>query len=74
MFCQIQSPFLKWAPPKRRNFLSYSYCIRKMVQLLEQDQYIESFGLLKARDKLQVQDDIWKKICAELGWEFIPSL
>ena len=74
MFCQIQAPFLKHAPPKRKNFLSYSYCLRKMVQLLDQDQYIESFSLLKARDKLQVQDNIWKKICGELQWEYYPSL
>jgi hypothetical protein len=45
-----------------------------MVQLLEQDQYLESFQLLKSRDKLLVQDSIWKKICVDLGWEFIPSL
>jgi hypothetical protein len=74
MFCQIQAPFLKHAPAKRKNFLSYSYCLRKMVQLLDQDQYIDSFSLLKARDKLQVQDEIWKKICQEISWEFIPSL
>lgn len=74
MFCQIQAPFLKHAPAKRKNFLSYSYCLRKMVQLLDQDQYMESFSFLKARDKLQVQDEIWKKICLELSWEFIPSL
>ena len=74
MFCQIQAPFVKHAPPNRKNFLSYSYCIRKMVQLLDQDQYIEFFSFLKARDKLQVQDEIWKKICGELSWTFYPSL
>ena len=74
MFCQIQTPFLKHAPVKRKNFLSYSYCLRKMVQLLDQDQYIESFSFLKARDKLQVQDEIWKKICEDLNWSYYPSL
>ena len=74
MFCQIQVPFLKHAPPQRKNFLSYSYCLNKMVQLLEKDQYLDSFPLLKSREKLHQQDVIWQKICAEIGWDFIPSL
>jgi hypothetical protein len=74
MFCQIQVPFLKHAPPTRKNFLSYSFCLHKLMQLLEQDQYLGSFKLLKSREKLFAQDRIWKKICEELGWDFIPSL
>jgi hypothetical protein len=74
MFCQIQVPFLKHAPANRKNFLSYSYCLNKMMQLLEEDQYLDSFPLLKSREKLHQQDVIWQKICQELGWDFIPSL
>lgn len=74
MFCQIQVPFLKHAPPNRKNFLSYSYCLNKMMQLLEEDQYLDSFPLLKSREKLHQQDVIWQKICCDLGWDFIPSL
>jgi len=74
MFCQIQVPFLKHAPPSRKNFLSYSYCIHKLLQLLERDEYLSSFHLLKSREKLQAQDMVWQKICNELGWDFIPSL
>ena len=74
MFCQIQVPFLKHSPSSRKNFLSYSYCLNKMMQLLEKDQYLESFPLLKSREKLHQQDMIWQKICGEIGWDFIPSL
>jgi hypothetical protein len=74
MFCQIQVPFLKHAPSLRKNFLSYSYVIFKMLQLLEKDQYLSSFPLLKSREKLAQQDAIWCKICEELGWTFYPSL
>ena len=74
MFCQIQVPFLKHSPKNRKNFLSYSYCLNKMMQLLEKDQYLESFPLLKSREKLHQQDVIWQKICAEIGWDYIPSL
>jgi hypothetical protein len=30
--------------------------------------------MLKDRDKRIEQDEIWKKICGELGWKFIPTL
>ena len=31
------------------------------------------FSLLKGRDKLDKQDEIFGKICDELDWQFIPS-
>lgn len=74
MFCQIQVPFLKYSPPERKNFLSYSYVLHKFMELLEEDQYLESFPLLKSRDKLYQQDQIWQKICADLGWAFYKSI
>lgn len=74
MFKQIQPLFLKYAPKSRKNFLSYSFVIHKFMQLLGKDEYLSFFSLLKARDKLNQQDIIWKKICNELHWEFIPSI
>jgi hypothetical protein len=74
MFKQIQAPFLKHSPQKRKNFLSYSYVLKKFLQLLEKDEFLEFFQLLKSRDKLAAQDKIWKKICDDIGWQFIPSL
>lgn len=74
MFCMIQVPFLKHMPPTRRNFLSYAFVLHKFMQLLDRDEYLPCFPLLRARDKLHTQDMIWKKICDELGWQFIRSL
>lgn len=74
MFKQIQTPFLKHSPADRKNFLSYSYVLHKMMQLLEKDEYLVNFPLLKCREKLHKQDMTWKKICDELGWQFIASL
>lgn len=74
MFKQIQTPFLKHSPPKRKNFLSYSYVLHKFLQLLEKDEYLDFFPLLKSRDKLSSQDAIWKLICEEVGWQYIPSI
>lgn len=77
LFQQIQEPFDKAiakVAPQRRNFLSYSYVLRKFSELLELDDISHRFSLLKSRDKLHVQDRIWREICAQLNWRFIPSL
>jgi hypothetical protein len=74
MFRMIQYPFLVHAPATRKNFLSYSFVLHKSLQLLGHDEFLPSFPLLKSRDKLAQQDAIWKKICADLNWEFVPSL
>ena len=73
LFKQIQTPFIKHSP-RRKNFLSYSFVIHKFLQLLGNDELLHHFNLLKSREKLAAQDSIWRKICEELDWEFIPSL
>lgn len=74
MFKEIQPAFQKHCPKDRSNFLSYSYVLYKFCELLELDEYLPSFPLLKNRDKLYVQDKIWQKICEELKWEYIKSV
>lgn len=74
MFRQIQDPFTQHCPKDRKNFLSYSYVLHKFCQLMELDDFLQCFPLLKSREKLQQQDRIWKLICKSLGWEYIPSI
>ncbi len=74
MFKKIQVPFTEVCPKNRTNFLSYSYVIRKFLELLGEDEYLPYFSLLKSREKLYQQDVIWKKCCQKLSWVFYPSL
>jgi len=74
MFRDIQAPFLKHCPKDRKNFLSYSYVLYKFFQILGLHEYLKYFPLLKSREKLYLQDQIWKKICEELDYPIIPSL
>ena len=59
---------------ERKNFLSYSYVLFKFCELLGEDEYLQYFPLLKSKEKLYQQDLIWKKICTDLLWEFIPTV
>jgi uncharacterized Zn finger protein (UPF0148 family) len=74
MFKDIQKPFDNNCPTERKNFLSYSYVLYKFCELLSEDKYLQYFPLLKSKEKLYQQDVIWKKICHDLRWEFIPTV
>jgi hypothetical protein len=74
MFKEILPSFIKFCPKGRSNFLSYPYVLYKMCQLLEMDEFLPCFQLLKSREKLYQQDQVWQKICAEMRWQFIRSI
>jgi hypothetical protein len=74
MFKEIQPSFQKHCPKNRRNFLSYSYVLYKFCELLELDEFLGSFPLLKNRDKLYQQSKVWEQICREMGWQYIPGI
>jgi len=74
MFREIQPSFKKHCPKGRRNFLSYGYVLYKFCELLEMDEYLSCFPLLKNRDKLYLQDKTWQKICADQNWQYISTV
>jgi hypothetical protein len=74
LFIELQSPYSKFCPDDRVNFLNYYYTAYKLCELLGEDKYLEHFPMLKDPEKRMEQDIIWKKICQELDWEFIPTI
>tara|TARA_Y100001970_G_C14211561_1_gene847245 strand:- start:183 stop:1298 length:1116 start_codon:yes stop_codon:yes gene_type:complete len=74
LFLEIQKPYSKNCPDDRVNFLNYYYVLYKMCELLGEDKFLPFFPMLKDPVKRIEQDEIWKKICAELEWEFIPTV
>jgi hypothetical protein len=74
MFREIQPSFKKHCPKGRRNFLSYGYVLYKFCELLEMDEYLACFPLLKNRDKLYLQDKTWQKICADQRWMYLKTV
>ena len=74
LFMESQSPYAKTCPDYRVNFLNYHYILFKFCELLGENHFLEAIPLLKDREKLIEQDEIWKKMCVELNWEFIPTV
>jgi hypothetical protein len=74
LFAELQSPYSKFCPDDRVNFLNYYYTAYKLCELLGERSYLEDFPMLKDPEKRMEQDFIWKKICKELDWEFILTI
>jgi uncharacterized Zn finger protein (UPF0148 family) len=74
MFEEIQEPFEIFKPKNRKSCLNYNYLMHKFFELLELDDYLIYFPLLKNREKLQEVDSTWKQICEHLNWQYFPSV
>jgi len=74
LFMEIQMPYAKHCPDDRVNFLNYYYVLYKMCELLDEKTFLPFFPMLKDPVKRIEQDEIWKKICKELNWEFVPTI
>jgi len=74
LFIELQSPYSKFCPDDRVNFLNYYYTAYKLCELLGEEKYLPFFPMLKDKEKRIEQDVIWKKICEELDWEFIHTI
>lgn len=76
MFVQLEAPFD--ARPAhlraRENFLKYEYVIFKLCELQGYTNLMPYFNLLKAPERLQQHDRIWRYLCHKLGWEFYPTI
>jgi hypothetical protein len=73
MFLKIQDPWKMYKQPNRKNLLSYSYVLHKFCELLELDHLLDCFPLHKDPEKIMENDQIWKKICKHLNWQYISS-
>ena len=74
LFIEIQKPWALHCPANRTNFFNYTYTLYQLCVLLDQTQYLPYIILMKDVDKQREQDQIWKKVCQDLDWEFIPSI
>lgn len=60
--------------PDRTNSLAVNYKLLKLLQLLGYPFKKSDFYTLKTDTILEEHDEIWRKICAMTGWDFIPTI
>lgn len=74
LFIEIQKPWALHCPPDRTNFFNYTYTLYQLCMLLDQTQYLPYIPLLRDLIKQRQMDLIWKEVCAELGWQYFPTV
>ena len=74
LFIEIQGPYARYCPEDRVNFLNYYYTVYKLCKKKKKNEFLPYFPMLKDRAKRIEQDEVWKKICHDLDWEFIPTI
>jgi hypothetical protein len=74
LFMDIQRPYAQHCPDDRVNFLNYYYVLYKICELLGETRFLPFFPMLKDPVKRIEQDEIWKKICGELRWEYVETI
>tara|TARA_Y100000816_G_scaffold292604_1_gene288997 strand:+ start:1170 stop:2282 length:1113 start_codon:yes stop_codon:yes gene_type:complete len=74
LFIEIQKPWAIHCPASRTNFFNYTYTLYQLCVLLDQTQYLPYIPLMKDREKQLEQDQIWKKVCEELDWQYYPTV
>jgi len=74
MFLTIVDPYERNKPASRKHFISYAYCAWQFCRIENMPQFFGLFRLLKDERKIEQQDDIFRKICAEVGWQFESAL
>jgi len=72
LFLKIQKPFKKICID-RKKFIMRNYVIIKLLQLLNEDTYIQYFKYPTTKITIKNYDSIWKEICTDLKWKFIPT-
>jgi hypothetical protein len=73
MFREVEVAWRKVKPHDRNNFINYPYVLRKLLELLGYDEYLDYFTLSESNDKLMAMDSLWNATCKILKYQFIPS-
>jgi hypothetical protein len=68
MYEAIQTPFAKYCPPERHNFLNNSFCFAKFCIVTG---CANEYGVIIEEErnrKSKSEEEIWKNICIDLQW------
>jgi uncharacterized protein (UPF0297 family) len=69
MFKKVEHKY-KQLSNNKRNFLNYSYVLRKLFNMIKMYDIANCFHLLKSEKHLKEHDKIFSQICERLNWKF----
>lgn len=72
MFLELE-PIFYILKDSRVNMLSYPYVIKKLCEIKGWHAMARIIPTLKSHTRIVMQDGMWRRICLEKGWSFIPT-
>lgn len=72
MFRYIQKPLQEIYDNKRKNFLNYSYVVRKILYIIGHKQYCKLFPVLKSKKRIKQHDRLWDQLTKKMNLPFTP--
>ncbi len=73
LFTKIENSFKDIKYKNRKSMFMYDYTIRKILEILGYIEESKHFNPPKDRTKVLDYDKIWKEICKDLNFKFIPT-
>lgn len=69
---RIIDAWKKIKPSGRKNIFSYQVQMYKLCELHEWNEFLPLFSLFVSMEKVEKTNQVWKLICNEIGWKYIP--
>lgn len=73
MFNRIDQAYHLINKQKRKSFMNYYYIIFKLLELMGQKEILPRVPMLRTKIRTKDHDKIWRQICDELDWTYIPT-
>ncbi|AYV78621.1 MAG: late transcription factor VLTF3-like protein [Edafosvirus sp.] len=73
MFAQTIEPYKKYCL-NSINFMNYKYILKKLLEILEENELVEFIVCNMSKELVIKNDKIWENICKDLKWKFIPTV
>lgn len=71
MFRKIQKTFERHKGD-RKNCLNYPYVLWQFFVLIGRRDLCDHVDMLKCQTRLRRHDELWRLVCQDVGWEYIP--
>lgn len=72
LYAEIEPVYDRLKPDDRSNFINGQYTLYRLLERLKYPCNVDDFVTLKTRDRLIDHEVVWKKICDDRCWTYIP--
>ena len=73
LFHDVERAFLETKDSDRQNIIGVPYLIFKLCEQEQYDDFLPEISMFVDEGKIRQHDEMFKRVCDFLGWEFYPT-